>query len=448
MSGHVLLELHEECSTVSIPDSVTCRLMDALQQSVDGPVRLLTDWGPGAVFGVSTVMAGSSTAAAVLEKQLRDQGETDDISHLLVHQSQTRMGSTQLVYTAVPIKTWRRYQQVVANHPQLVLMYDWVHTLMFWAKTQDLINGTLLVLHPEGLDVLVMEEGRVRALDRLTIFQDERDAWSRMGQCVVSLLRDLDVSDTGVNFAINQPAMVVVCSGAETFLTQFIGGLSPLVISKVWAQAPELVQIFPPIAPLRVQHLAWVALITSLPLRQAVNRPLDKAAVWADHWVPVVGVAAFGLSFIMAITASVMHYRTQLGFASISGDAQKTQKQWQTLNADVDQAEKLAIQQKEVREWVQQRVNSDKVPDMVMVMQRIKNSLPPGMLIDEIGLVVEKDTHLVTVIGHASLVEDALRSESALAQALQGDGFVLKKRDLLLREGQPKFRLSMTWSAT
>jgi len=85
---------------------------------------------------------------------------------------------------------------------------------------------------------------------------------------------------------------------------------------------------------------------------------------------------------------------------------------------------------------------------MSIVLLRIKNVLPPRMVIDEVGLVVDKDTHLVTVIGHAELIEESLRSESAFAEALQRDGFSLKKRDLLLQEGQPKFKLSMTWSET
>jgi len=82
-----------------------------------------------------------------------------------------------------------------------------------------------------------------------------------------------------------------------------------------------------------------------------------------------------------------------------------------------------------------------------MVLANIKKALPPGLMIDEVGLVVDKDAHLVTVVGHVSLIDDPLRSESAFAQALQQDGFVLKKRDLLLQDGKPKFKLSMTWSA-
>jgi hypothetical protein len=126
---------------------------------------------------------------------------------------------------------------------------------------------------------------------------------------------------------------------------------------------------------------------------------------------------------------------------------QRTKKLWESLNTDVQQAEKLALKQKDMREWVQQRVASSKVPDLSMVLTRIKKALPSGMVIDEVGLLVEKETHLVTVIGHAAQIEDSLRSESAFVQDLKNDGFSIQKRDLVLREGQPKFKLSMTWSA-
>jgi len=409
---------------------------------------LLTDWGTGAVFGVSTVIGKASTAAALVEKQLRDQGVIDDIAHLLVHQNQTRMGSTELVYTAVPIKTWRRYQQMAANHPQLLLIHDWVSTLMVWAKTRNLSSGILMVLHPEGLDVLVMEANSIRSLDRHQIFQGEGDVWGRLDQRVVSLIRDLEVPNAGSDRALTSSAFLIVCQGGEALLPQIIQGLHPIAVQEVWAEAPDLARTHLQDESFQVQHLDWQTLTESLPLRQAVNRPIEKAAAWADRWVPHIGVAAFGLSCIMAITSGVMHYQTQVGLASISGNGQKMQSLWQTLNTDVDQADQITTQQKEMREWVRQRLGSNKVPDMSIVLLRIKNVLPPRMVIDEVGLVVDKDTHLVTVIGHAELIEESLRSESAFAEALQRDGFSLKKRDLLLQEGQPKFKLSMTWSET
>lgn len=170
--------------------------------------------------------------------------------------------------------------------------------------------------------------------------------------------------------------------------------------------------------------------------------------MWADRWVPTIGMAAFALSCIMAVTAAVMHYQTQVGLAAVSGDVKKTQELWQKLNTDIGVADQVAGTQKDMREWVRLRSGSSKLPDMAMVLEQVRNALPSGMVIDEVGLVVEKDSHLVTVIGQASQIEDSLRSESAFAQTLQGKGFTLQKRDLLLREGQPKFKLSMTWSAS
>ncbi len=447
MTPTVLLDLQNQCRVVDGTVSAGASgLAETLQQCTASQVRLLTDWGPGAMFGVSTVVGQASAAAAVLEKQLRDKGETDDISHILVHQSQARMGSTELVYTAVPIKTWRRYQQLAASHSQLVLLHDWVRSLMAWAKARHLVAGTLVVLHVKGLDVLVLEQGRVRALDRLQVFHDEADAPDRLGQRVVAMVRDLDTTNQSVASALSQPALLLVCRGAESGLPQLVQGLSPIVVTEVWAEQPDLARASLPDLPL--QALDWNAVTTSLPLLHAVSRPLDKVAVWADRWAPSIGMAACALAGIMAVTSAVMHYQTQVGLASISGDVKKTQALWQTLNTDVQQAEQLAGKQKEVRDWVVQRVASKKVPDMAMVLSRVRAALPSGMRIEEVGLVVEKGSHLVTVIGQADQIDDSLRGESAFAQSLQNDGFTLQKRDLLLREGQPKFKLSMTWSAS
>jgi negative regulator of sigma E activity len=446
MKPTVVLDFLSQCRIVDATEASTGGLAETLSLCGDAQVRLLSDWGAGAVFGVSTVVGQASTAAAILEKQLRDKGETDDISHLLVHQSQARMGSTELVYTAVPIKTWRRYQQLTAGHARLVLIHDWVRSLMAWAKARDLASGTLVVLHAKGLDVLVLERGSVRALDRLQVFHDGGDAPDRLGQRVVTMVRDLDAANQSVGGALSQPALLLVCRGAESAVPRLVQGLSPIIATEVWAEQPDLLAANMPELPVKL--LDWSALTTSLPLRQAVSRPLDKVAVWADRWAPPIGMAACALAFIMAVTSAVMHYQTQVGLASISGDVKKTQALWQTLNTDVQQAEQLAGKQKEMRDWVLQRVGSKKVPDMAMVLSRVRSALPPGMQIEEVGLVVEKGSHLVTVIGQAGQIDDSLRGESAFAQTLQSDGFALQKRDLLLREGQPKFKLSMIWSAS
>ena len=96
MNEAVLLDLYGECRTLNATNTHVGSLTEALQQCAGKPAHLLTDWGSGALFGIATVTGTPSTAAALLEKQLRDQGETDDISHILVHQSQARMGSTEI----------------------------------------------------------------------------------------------------------------------------------------------------------------------------------------------------------------------------------------------------------------------------------------------------------------------------------------------------------------
>jgi hypothetical protein len=445
VNARVLIDLRGDCLAASEADAAPRDLGEALSASEGAPAFLLTDWGQGTVFGVATVLAPANTAPAVLEKQLRDQGETDELSHILVHQSQAGVGSTELAYSAVPIKSWRRYQQIAAEHPDQLLMHDWVRTLMHWARSRSLTDGAALALHSHGLDVIVLKQGRVTALDRLRPFQDERDAWEQIGQRAASMLRDLDVLNDAAAKSLSVKVMVL--PGAASFLPVILQGLTPVVADEVWVADADAAR-----AHLQdgtaVHTLDWSRLVDSLPLRQAVNRPIEKASAWAERWAPRIGVAALGLSCVVGATAGVMHYRTQLAFASLSGDARKSQAMAQSLNTAVQDADQLAARQKNAREWIGKRVDGAKVPDMNFVLAHVREVLPPGMVIEEVGLVVEKGAHLVTVVGHASVIEDSLRTESAFAQALQSDGFVLKKRDVLLRDGRPKFKLSMTWSAS
>ena len=443
----MLLDINGGCRAVGQQDGGITSLAEVLEGCKTAPVRLITDWGNGAVFGLSTVAGQASTAAALLEKQLRDQGVTDDLSRLLVHQSETRTGSTELAYTAVPVDTWRRYQQLAADQPQLVLMYDWVRTLLHWFKGHAMASAILLVLRPEGLDVLVVALGRVRLLDRMPIFQEEPNAWGRLGQRVLSLVEDLDAPEAREEIAHPYPLLLMVSQGAESFLTPILQGLLPARVGEIWAEAPILARSQLADAAVPVQHLDWQAVAASLPVHQAVNRPIDKAAAWADRCLPMVGVVAIALSCIIAVTSGVIHFRTQSALTATSGGAQVQQNLWQSLNTSVQQADQFSARQKDLREWAKQRLGSSKVPDMGMVLELVRNALPAELLVDEVGLVVEKDSHLVTVIGHVGLIEDPLRSENLFARALQQDGFVLVRRELLLQDGKPKFKLSMTWSA-
>ena len=271
MNAVVLLDLYGECRTLNATHTHVGSLNEALQQCTGKPAHLLTDWGSGALFGIATVVGTPSTAAALLEKQLRDQGETDDISHILVHQSQARMGSTEIAYTAVPVKTWRRYQQLAADHARMVLMHDWVRTILQWAKTHKLDDATLIVLHPKGLDVVVLSEGRVRALERLQTFQEEGNAWERLGQRVVSVVGELDDADRTGPSMLMQSALLLVCAGADSQLLTIVQGLSPIVVTEMWSESPDATRASLPDALWPVQQLDWTSVAQSIPLRQAAN---------------------------------------------------------------------------------------------------------------------------------------------------------------------------------
>ena len=450
----LLLDMHGECRAfpAGIDSSRGSGVADALASAAGSATRLLTDWGPGAVMGVAAVAGAAGSAAALLEKQLRDQGETDDISHLLVHQSQTRGGSTELAYTAVPLQSWLRYQQLAADQQQLVLLHDWTRTLIEWSRRHELENGLLLVAHPLGLDVLRLAAGRVQALERLRVFPGEADAWTQLGTRVAAMARQYGPQDSAA-LPSAAPMVLWVLRGVEAELPSLLGGLGQVPLTECWAEAPAAVPLafdggpLLPMAVGQVQALDLAALTAAMPLKHAVSRRLDKAAAWAERWLPALALAGLALSAIIGGTAAFMHHRNAQALAALAGGS-PSQALWNALGESVQRADLMAEKQKDERQWLQQRLGANKVPDMEIVLAHVRRALPPALVIDELGLVAGTDGHLLTIVGHARGVEDSLKSESAFARALQTDGFTLRKRDLLLRDGQPGFKLSMTWSAS
>lgn len=447
MNPSLLLDVCGRARQVDGPGGTPRPLADLLARVQGVPVHVLTDWGQGAVFGVASVMATGRAAAALLEKQLRDQGETDEVSHMLVHRARAGMGSSELVYCAVPAQGWNRYQAMAAAHSCIVLLHDWSRSLLHWARAMRIRQGHLLVVHPDALDVLVIRDGEAAALTRLPRVDEGPQACERLGQRAAALVADMDMDGGAAEDAqVSAPRGVMwVCAGAEEGLMPLVRGLGPVKVDEMSAEHPDQVRLIRGNGS-TVGLLDWQALVADLPAREAASPAIDVAATWAERWMPAFSAGAAALACAMAVGASVLHLRS---YGEGSADAAAlTPATWQTLNERVQQADREAAGRQAVRVALERRLAAAELPEFTTVLERLRQSLPVGVAIDEVGLVAEKGTHLVTVLGSADVRQESLRDESELARGLRASGFQLVDREVLVKDGRPKFKLSMTWSSS
>lgn len=445
-----LLDFGGRCHALDGAAGAAGALADLLPELRAAEVRVLTDW-EGAHFGVATMTAANlEAAAAKLEKQLREQGEIDDPAHMLVHQCTARRGMLELAYTAVPLKTWQRYQSLAAAAEQNVLWFDEVRVLLRWARQNDCQDGTLVLAARDWLDVMRLEQGRITALERVRCFHERSGNWREAAQRVVSLVQEW-ASRQADGAAPRPPLWLLQGPGSAAPLAELEALLAPLRVTQAWhapqepAELVELAQAAPSGEPAR--RLDWQLLIGAQPLLGALNSPLQKVAAWAARRAQAVGLAAFAASLLLAGAAGLTHYR--VGAAAEARQTQSGQAQalWRELDASVKQADQLGALQKDQAGWWRQRLGNAALPGFFTLLTQLRECLPPGMMIEEVGLVAEKGEHLITVVGQAGTLEGSLRDEASFVAALRNQGFVVVKRDMVVGAGQQKFKLSMTWSA-
>jgi hypothetical protein len=446
-----------------LTDVLGCRRMPGLQGPADlpledmlashaGPVHVVTDWDGVSVSGVQLVSGTGASAVAGLEKRLREQGDTDDFAHVLVHESSTRAGSTTLAFTAVPLKTWRHFHQQAHDQPNLVLLHDWVRTLLGWAKERSWTDGPLVVVSPQGIDVLLFRKQRLHAIERFKHHGESGEAlWSRLGQRAASFAQAHApaVSDASAATALPASAcLMLICAGAEAQLEPVLTGLGAVRPVELWAERGSLLSSHILPSGLLVQPFDWDDVVALQSLGDVVSGPMDKLSWLAERWIARVGVVAFAVAATLFVAAELTRAHVDTYGTEMSQARERAQRGLSKLQEAVAQADQLAEEQRTLREWVQKRISSAQIPDMHVVLQRVREALPPGTQIDEVGLVVQDGAHLLTVIGQTDAIEDSLRAESRFAEALRDAGFDIRQRDVLLRNGQPKFKLSLTWSGT
>lgn len=403
-------------------------LADALEARGASPLRIVTDWG-GAHVGVASVAAPSVAAAvAVVEKQLRDQGETDDVAHLLVHQATRRGGKVQLAYTAVSLKLWQHYRALAQGHPAELLWFDPVRLMLGWARQQDCRNGAVVLVRSGGLDLMLLAEGVIVALERVRYLRERDMPWREAALRIGVLMRQHGTSDM-------TPVLLLAAPGTVAPLADLRDSLAPTPVAGAWGW-PD------------AQPLDWATHVQRLPVWGALNRPLEKVAALAQRAAPWAGAAALALSLLLAVSAAATHWRVAQLRSTYSERSVAAGQIWQDLDRTVKQADRQIQDRKQETEWLQQRLQNSRLPDFHSLLAQIRASLPAGMTIDEVGLVVDKGAHLVTVVGQAGGIDGALRGEAELVEQLEAQGYTVVKRDMVVRDGQQKFKLSMTWSGT
>ncbi len=125
-------------------------------------------WCPGTeTVGVVSLNGKPQFAAVLIERQLRQSGEIDGETKVLVHQTLRHRDSYMAFYSAVPLQQWQRFQSWLETQPVLCIAFSWL-TLLH----HGLEEGGARVVQ-DGVRLLYLaRDGRQFAFFNVVAFSD------------------------------------------------------------------------------------------------------------------------------------------------------------------------------------------------------------------------------------------------------------------------------------
>ncbi|MAO40046.1 MAG: hypothetical protein CMK70_07445 [Pseudohongiella sp.] len=151
--------------------------------STSQPTLLFSDFG-GAPHGVEKVKGSRRYAAAILEKNLRDRGETEGISQVLLLDARSDAGITQALYQAISAEDYLAYKSLVRSSSDHLVVGSHLSLLLARAQAEKVSNVCVLLQHENCLDVLVRLNNKTEFSRRFTVSESTTDEWLRAAQFV------------------------------------------------------------------------------------------------------------------------------------------------------------------------------------------------------------------------------------------------------------------------
>jgi len=126
-------------------------------EKVNGPKVVLSDF-KGALTGIETINTSKSYAPAIIEKQLRDRGDMEGASQVMILNAKKKAGATDIFFAAVPIGEFSSYLEAAKKQNDHCL-----YVPVWNAMLRSVQTGVSVVVfqHGDVLDVVITEKKTV-----------------------------------------------------------------------------------------------------------------------------------------------------------------------------------------------------------------------------------------------------------------------------------------------
>ena|GEM_PF-807702 len=393
-----------------------------LPDDFSGPCVVITDY-QASPFGVETLPAQHDNLAPLLEKRLRDQGDIDELAQVLIHAKEQQNGLARACYSAVPVSTHLRYRNWCAQHDDHVLLFPLPEALLALSRQQALHDGMLIFVHGQSIDLLVFQDDKVLAANRMHLFSHDSSEYQRLARQISSSTLQLNSAPA------NTPCLLVEATAGEC--------------------APLQNALFALQLALNAPVLPAVQLFRALKPKQADVTSASRFMYIAHLALPVVGVfmlvlclASAGLTWYWKQQAE--NYQQALTAFSHSNSVAAPGP---ALESALREANLLVQSQGELQAFLDITERASKTPAPAQLVQNLRLAATKNIELTEVSILSDKRETLIIVVGRSGGIAAPLEAETRFVNALNKQGYTVVKREIESEAGKSLFRLALIWSA-
>lgn len=401
---------------------------------IAGPVFCISDFG-AALQRVENVAAPKRYSAAILEKTLRDRGDTDGTSKILLSSADNVAGTTRALYTAVPAERFGQYWQHANQHRDHYLLIPQLSLLLRQARTLKEKHPVILFQHGCHIDMLVLNEGKAVATLRVSASGSEQNDWDRTLRFLLSELNHL------------QNEQELTLKNAYWYDWDPEGlGIPDWICD--WLQTNAGLNIIKE-EPVSL-HYNGETIQSSLPTLlhsctslDAVNSPTTHAVFWSERLLP------FAAMIMMSISVALIALSVQWGNRSDIQQDQISHLNEQINTSDLQSISRQLAQtdnpaQSAQHEFIKRLHQATTMPPLPNVMADIRNLLPAQSHITGLQLDLKGPNPILVLEGWISAEPVVVnRMLQRLIRDLNSHGYPVKDNGILAQKQRSLFQLEL-----
>ncbi len=148
-------------------------------EDADGAKWVFSDF-EGAFKRVESVASERRYCTAIIEKQLRDRGDTDGVSKVLPIAARTTSHTTNVLYTAVAAELFSSYWAMANQQKDHCLLIPMLSVLYRYGLSVPAENSAVLLQHGLSFDVLLISKSQPVSCISVTSSGPGADDWERV----------------------------------------------------------------------------------------------------------------------------------------------------------------------------------------------------------------------------------------------------------------------------